>query len=145
MIRRIFQWSTGTVLLRAAVLIAIIAVADWKVEFNATLGFLYMFPIVLLGTVLNWWQLVIAAVFKLAIVLCVGITASFGLAMLVTRIRPAARVIGARSPRLQARVALPAVEHHRGWAGAEPATKIGREIDAHTVARPGRERAAAAR
>ncbi len=50
-------------LIRAAILIAIIALADWRIEFNATLGFLYMFPIVLLGTVLPWWQLVIAAVF----------------------------------------------------------------------------------
>jgi two-component system sensor kinase FixL len=62
MIRRIFQWSPGTVLLRAAFLIAIIAIADWKIEFNATLGFLYLFPMVLLGTVLGWWQLILAAV-----------------------------------------------------------------------------------
>jgi two-component system, LuxR family, sensor kinase FixL len=62
-IRRILQWNARTVLIRAAILIAIIALADWRIEFNATLGFLYMFPIVLLGTVLPWWQLVIAAVF----------------------------------------------------------------------------------
>ena len=46
----------------AAVLIALIALADWKIEINATLGFLYLFPLVLLGTVLGWWQLVLAAV-----------------------------------------------------------------------------------
>jgi two-component system sensor kinase FixL len=61
MIRRIFHWSPRTVLVRAAVLIAIIALADWKIEFNATLGFLYLFPMVLLGTVLGWWQLILAA------------------------------------------------------------------------------------
>ena len=44
-------------------LIALIALADWKVEINATLGFLYLFPLVLLGTVLRWWQLVLAALF----------------------------------------------------------------------------------
>jgi PAS domain S-box-containing protein len=44
-------------------LIAAIAVADWQVEFNATLGFLYIFPMVLLGTVLGWWQLILIAVF----------------------------------------------------------------------------------
>jgi two-component system sensor kinase FixL len=38
-------------------------VTDWKIEFNATLGFLYMFPLVLLGTVCGWWQLVLAALF----------------------------------------------------------------------------------
>jgi PAS domain S-box-containing protein len=45
----------------AAILIGVIAVADARIEFNATLGFLYIFPLVLLGTVLNWWQLVFAA------------------------------------------------------------------------------------
>lgn len=50
-------------LIRAAILIAIIAIADWRIAFDATLGFLYMFPIVLLGTVLGWWQLVAAALF----------------------------------------------------------------------------------
>jgi len=63
MIRRILQWNTRTVLIRAAILIAIIAIADWRIEFEATLGFLYMFPMVLLGTVLGWWQLVVAALF----------------------------------------------------------------------------------
>ncbi len=63
MIRKILQWNPRTVLIRAAILIAIIAVADWKIEFNATLGFLYMFPLVLLGTVCGWWQLALAALF----------------------------------------------------------------------------------
>src|SRR5579862_7990738 len=63
MIRRILQWSPGAVLSLAAVLIALIALADWKIEINATLGFLYLFPLVLLGTFLGWWQLVLAAVF----------------------------------------------------------------------------------
>jgi two-component system sensor kinase FixL len=63
MIRRCFEWSPRTALTAAAALIAIIALADRYVEFNATLGFLYMFPLVLLGSVLSWWQVVIAAVF----------------------------------------------------------------------------------
>jgi two-component system sensor kinase FixL len=63
MIRKILQWSPRTVVIRATILIAIIALADWKIEFNATLGFLYMFPLVLLGTVCGWWQLVLAALF----------------------------------------------------------------------------------
>jgi PAS domain S-box-containing protein len=57
------QWSPGAALAYAAILIAAIAVADWQVEFNATLGFLYIFPMVLLGTVLGWWQLILVAVF----------------------------------------------------------------------------------
>jgi two-component system sensor kinase FixL len=47
----------------AACLIAIIAITDWQIEINATLGFLYMFPLVLLGMVFNWWQLIAAALF----------------------------------------------------------------------------------
>ena len=62
MIRRILQWQPRTVLAIAATLIALIALADWKVEINATLGFLYMFPLVLLGTVMGWWQLILVAI-----------------------------------------------------------------------------------
>jgi PAS domain S-box-containing protein len=47
----------------AAVLILLIAITDWRVEINATLGFLYIFPLVLLGTVLEWWQVLLAAFF----------------------------------------------------------------------------------
>jgi len=47
----------------AACLIAVIAITDWRVEFNATLGFLYIFPLVLLGTVTGWWQVLLAAAF----------------------------------------------------------------------------------
>jgi len=62
-IRRVLQWSPRTALAYAGLLIALIAVADWQVEFNATLGFLYIFPMALLGTVLSWWQLILVAVF----------------------------------------------------------------------------------
>jgi two-component system sensor kinase FixL len=63
MIRRVLQWEPGAVLACCAVLIAAIAFADWRIEINVTLGFLYIFPLVLLGTILNWWQLVFAAAF----------------------------------------------------------------------------------
>ena len=63
MIHRILQWRPQTVLLLAALLIAAIAVTDWKIVFEATLGFLYMFPLVLLGTVCAWWQLALLAAF----------------------------------------------------------------------------------
>jgi signal transduction histidine kinase len=63
MIRRILQWRPGAVLSASAMVIALIALIDWKVEFNATLGFLYIFPMVLLGTITGWWQLVTAAIF----------------------------------------------------------------------------------
>jgi two-component system sensor kinase FixL len=63
MIRRILQWRPRTVLLLAALLIAVIAITDWKIVFEATLGFLYMFPLVLLGTIFGWWELALAAAF----------------------------------------------------------------------------------
>ena len=63
MIQRILRLGPAAALFWAAVLIAAIAICDWKVVFNATLGFLYMFPLILLGAVLGrWWQILIAAV-----------------------------------------------------------------------------------
>lgn len=63
MIRRLLQSNPRAVIASGGVLIALIAVFDWRVEINATLGFLYIFPLMLLGTVLNWWQLVLTAIF----------------------------------------------------------------------------------
>ncbi len=63
MIRRVLETSPRTVLALSLTLIAAIAIVDWKVEFNATLGFLYIFPLALLGTIFNWWQVTMAAIF----------------------------------------------------------------------------------
>jgi two-component system, LuxR family, sensor kinase FixL len=63
MIPRFFQWSRPAAIAYAAILIAVIAITDWQVEINATLGFLYIFPMVLLGTALGWWQVILAAIF----------------------------------------------------------------------------------
>ena len=57
------HWSPRAAFAYAAILIALIAIIDWRVEINATLGFLYIFPMMLLGTVLGWWQVVLAALF----------------------------------------------------------------------------------
>ena len=57
------HWSPRAAVAYAAILIALIAIIDWRVEIDATLGFLYIFPMMLLGTVLGWWQLVLAALF----------------------------------------------------------------------------------
>jgi two-component system sensor kinase FixL len=53
--------SRSSALLRAAALIAIIAVIDWRVETNVSLGFLYLFPMLMLGAWLERWQLAVAA------------------------------------------------------------------------------------
>ena len=63
MIRGPLHWSVRAAVAYAALLIALIAITDWRVEINATLGFLYIFPMVLLGMVLEWWQVVLAALF----------------------------------------------------------------------------------
>ncbi len=61
--RGILQWRPWAVLLLAASLTSAIAVTDWKIVFEATLGFLYMFPLVLLGTIWGWKRLLLAAAF----------------------------------------------------------------------------------
>ena len=63
MIPKPLHWSPRAAVAYAAILIALIAISDWRVEINATLGFLYIFPMMLLGTVLGWWQLILAALF----------------------------------------------------------------------------------
>ena len=42
-------------------MIALIAFADWRVEGNIPLGFLYLFPMLLVGSVLKRWQIVTVA------------------------------------------------------------------------------------
>ena len=49
-------------LLLAGILIAVIAFIDWRVKVNIAFGFLYLFPILLVGTVARRWQIVVAAI-----------------------------------------------------------------------------------
>jgi two-component system sensor kinase FixL len=49
------------VLSRAVLMIAAIAAVDWRIEGNIPLGFLYLFPMLLAGSVLSRWQVAIAA------------------------------------------------------------------------------------
>jgi len=45
----------------AAALIFVIATIDWRVDLNFGFGFLYLLPVILLGTVLSRWQIVLTA------------------------------------------------------------------------------------
>jgi len=45
----------------AGLLIAIIAFIDWRVEVNIAFGFLYIFPILVVGAVLSRWQILATA------------------------------------------------------------------------------------
>ncbi len=47
----------------AAALIAVIALVDWRNPVNAYFGFLYVFPMLLVGCVLSYWQIALTAVF----------------------------------------------------------------------------------
>ncbi len=49
------------VLLKAALMISAIAFVDWRVEKDLPLGFLYLFPMLLVGSVLNRWQIATVA------------------------------------------------------------------------------------
>jgi two-component system, LuxR family, sensor kinase FixL len=54
------QGSRRTILIRAGVLIAVIAVIDWRFDL-ISLGFLYLLPMLLLGMVLTRWQIAAVA------------------------------------------------------------------------------------
>ena len=53
--------GTTSVLLKAGALIAVIAFADWRADKDVTLGFLYLFPMLMVGSVLKRWQIGIVA------------------------------------------------------------------------------------
>ncbi len=48
---------------KAAALVAAIALLDWRIDLNISFGFLYLFPMLLLGTESSVWQIICAALF----------------------------------------------------------------------------------
>src|SRR5208282_1425701 len=53
-----FQRLTRTnLLILAAMMILIVALIDWRVELNVSFGFLYLFPMLIVGSCLPRWQL----------------------------------------------------------------------------------------
>ncbi len=68
MIRWWLRQTRATVLTASCLLIGIIAFCDWKITFNATLGFLYIFPLAMLGAILRAWQLLFVAI------VCMGLS-----------------------------------------------------------------------
>ena len=61
MLSFLVRGSRTAVLLRAAFMVAVIAVVDWRIEGNVPLGFLYLFPMLLFGSVLNRGAIAFAA------------------------------------------------------------------------------------
>jgi two-component system sensor kinase FixL len=43
--------GTKSVLLKAGLVIAVIAFADWRADKDVTLGFLYLFPMLMVGSI----------------------------------------------------------------------------------------------
>jgi len=61
MLSFILRGGRGALFLKAAVMIGLIAFVDWRAEKDLPLGFLYLFPMLLVGSVLNRWQIVMVA------------------------------------------------------------------------------------
>ena len=61
MLALLVRGTRGSVLLRAGAMIAIIALVDWRIEGNIPLGFLYLFPMLLAGSVLKREQIALTA------------------------------------------------------------------------------------
>jgi PAS domain S-box-containing protein len=57
MLSFLLRGTRTAVLSRAALMIAAIAVVDWRIEGNIPLGFLYLFPMLLAGSILTRWQI----------------------------------------------------------------------------------------
>ncbi len=68
---KVFQGSSNKVVLRAILLIAVIAIIDWYFEDNISFGFLYLFPMLMLGGWLTPLQMALIAA------LCTGLTEAF--------------------------------------------------------------------
>src|ERR1700722_9398450 len=63
--------SSRSLLLRATLLVALIAIADWRIDAEIPLGFLYLLPMLLVGRVLNRWQICTVAL------VCTSLTEAF--------------------------------------------------------------------
>jgi two-component system sensor kinase FixL len=61
MLSFLLRGTRTAVLMRAVAMTIAIALVDWRVEGNIPLGFLYLFPMLLAGSVLSRWQVAIAA------------------------------------------------------------------------------------
>ena len=61
MLSYLLRGSRRAILIRAGLIIAIVAFTDWRIVGPIPLGFLYLFPMLLVGGVLNRWQIAVVA------------------------------------------------------------------------------------
>jgi signal transduction histidine kinase len=62
MLSFLLRGTRAAILARAVLMAAVIAAVDWRIDGNIPLGFLYLFPMLLVGSILSRWQIAIAAV-----------------------------------------------------------------------------------
>ena len=67
----LLKGSRTAVLGRAAAFIAVIALIDWRFDVNISFGFLYLFPMLMVGGRLARWQIALVAA------LCTGLSEAF--------------------------------------------------------------------
>ena len=63
--------SRTAILVRAGIAILVIALVDWRLDVNISFGFLYLFPMLMVGGCLNQWQIAAVAA------LCTGLGEAF--------------------------------------------------------------------
>jgi PAS domain S-box-containing protein len=68
---RSLQGTRAQILLRAGILIAVIATIDWRFDVEISFGFLYLFPMLMVGSCLLPWQIALVAA------LCTGLCEAF--------------------------------------------------------------------
>lgn len=68
---RLLGGKRAVVLARAFALIAAIATIDWRLDVNISFGFLYLFPMLMVGGILARWQIALTAA------LCTGLSEAF--------------------------------------------------------------------
>jgi PAS domain S-box-containing protein len=61
MLSYLLRGSRRAILTRAGLIIAVVAFADWRIVGPIPLGFLYLVPMLLAGSVLNRWQIALVA------------------------------------------------------------------------------------
>ena len=61
MISLFLQGNRVRILILAAVLITVVALIDWRIDLNVSFGFLYLFPMLMVGVYLHRWQIAVVA------------------------------------------------------------------------------------
>jgi two-component system, LuxR family, sensor kinase FixL len=61
MISVFLQTTRARILIAAALSILLVALIDWRVDLNVSFGFLYLFPMLMMGICLKRWQLAVVA------------------------------------------------------------------------------------